>query len=82
MLGSAGEEGRQAWLLEVDVLALGASQIRDGLVVKRLAQAVREVAEVLPEGGGKGVSFRLEHQSLLAILVEGMVYGHRTAVGG
>ena len=50
--------------------------------MKRLAQAVREVAEVLPEGGGKGISFRLEHQSLLVVLVEGLVYGRRTAVGG
>lgn len=38
---------------DVDVLALGASQERDRLVVKRLAQAVREVAKVLPEGGAR-----------------------------
>ena len=45
------------------------------------ARAVGEVAKVLSESGGEGVSFRIEHQSLFAVLVEDLVYGRRTALG-
>lgn len=64
------------------MFALAASQVRDGLVVERFAQAVGDVADGLPESRGQDISFRLEHQALLAVFVQGMVYGRRTDVGG
>lgn len=56
-------------------------------MVERFAQAVGDVAEVLPESRGQDISFRIEHQAMLAVFVqglvyEGLVYGRRTDVGG
>lgn len=64
------------------MFALAASQVQDGLVVERFAQAVGDIAEVLPESRGQDISFRLEHQAQLAVFVQDLVYGHRTDVGG
>ena len=50
-------------------------------MVEGFAETVGEVTEVLTEGGGEGVAFGLEHQTLLVVLIEGLVDGGGAAVG-
>ena len=70
---SAGEDGGEAGLADVDIFAVLAADVGDGLVVEGLAEAVGVVAVVGAEGVGEGVALGLEHQSAASVVVQHLV---------
>ena len=82
LFGCAGEEGAQAGVLEVDILAVFAADVGDVFVVEGLAEAVGVVAVVGGEGVGEGVAFGLEHDALAVIVAKDLIDGGGAGVGG
>ena len=82
LFGSAGEEGAQAGVLEVDVFAVFAADVGDVFVVESFAEAVGVVAVVGGEGVGQRVALSLKHDALAVVVTKNLIDGGGTGVGG
>ena len=81
LLGRAHEGGGELGLIDLNVLVVLAAVVRDGLVVKGLAEAVGEVAVVGDEGVGEGVALGLEDEAAAVVVAQHLVHAGGGDVG-
>ena len=81
LLRGAGQNGRELWLGDFDVLTIFLSEIGNRFMVKRFPESIGVVAQVRVEGVGQGVAFCLEQKADTVVLGKGLIDHCGRAVG-